>query len=227
MELYKYSDRIYYSAYEEERDRPAIGYIRGDKFSVAVDAGHSEDHLNEFYEALKKEGLPLPQFTVITHWHWDHSFAMHCINGFSVANRKTNEYLKDFIAARSEENDRMFLKSDPSVEKEYAGGKEIIVVPADIVFEGSLNIDCGGVTVVAFEAVSPHTSDATLIHIPEEKVLFIGDSTSGEWPTWIADPVPLRQLMDVIEGIDAAHIIGGHWPIDSKEELLNRLSEEL
>ena len=59
MELYKYSDRIYYSAYEEERDRPAIGYIRGDKFSVAVDAGHSEDHLNEFYEALKKEGLPL------------------------------------------------------------------------------------------------------------------------------------------------------------------------
>ena len=36
MELYKYSDRIYYSSYEEERDRPAIGYIRGDRALMAL-----------------------------------------------------------------------------------------------------------------------------------------------------------------------------------------------
>ena len=51
MELYQLSERVYYSAYEEERDRPAIGYIRGERFSVAIDAGHSEEHLQEFYEA--------------------------------------------------------------------------------------------------------------------------------------------------------------------------------
>ena len=67
MELIKYSDRIYYSAYEEERDRPALGYIKGDRYSIAVDAGHSKAHLDEFYDALRKQDLPLPEITIITH----------------------------------------------------------------------------------------------------------------------------------------------------------------
>lgn len=55
MELYLAADRIWYSAYEEERDRPCLGYIRGNKFSVAVDAGHSDEHVREFYEALERK----------------------------------------------------------------------------------------------------------------------------------------------------------------------------
>ena len=76
MELIKVSDRIWYSMFEEERDRPCLGYIRGDDWSIAVDAGHSDAHVEEFYEALKKEQLPLPALTVITHWHWDHAFGI-------------------------------------------------------------------------------------------------------------------------------------------------------
>ena len=227
MELYRYSDRIFYSAYEEERDRPALGYIRGKRFSVAVDAGHSKDHLDEFYQALKENDLPLPSFTIITHWHWDHSFAMHCINGASIANKRTDAYLRDFIARRTPESDEEFLKLDPSIAKEYENGKPIIVVPADIVFENEMVLNAGDLNVRIFQAISPHTDDATLIYVPEEKVLFIGDSTSGVFPTWIADPKLLKQLMDTIKGIDADHIIGGHWPIDTKEELLERLAEEL
>ena len=45
MELYKLSNRIYYSTHEEQRDRPSLGYILGDNFSIAVDAGHSYNHL--------------------------------------------------------------------------------------------------------------------------------------------------------------------------------------
>ncbi|MBQ1691954.1 MAG: MBL fold metallo-hydrolase, partial [Erysipelotrichaceae bacterium] len=123
MELYKYSERIYYSSYEEERDRPAIGYIRGDRYSIAIDAGHSGDHLKEFYDLLKENNLPLPALTIITHWHWDHSFAMHKISGLSIANKTTNDHLLDFISKRSEENDQKFLALDPSIAKEYANDK--------------------------------------------------------------------------------------------------------
>ena len=86
MKLHKISERIYYSDYDVERDRPILGYIRGDHFSVAVDAGHSDSHLNELYSLLKQHDLPLPDVTVITHWHWDHSFAMHAVNGLTIAN---------------------------------------------------------------------------------------------------------------------------------------------
>ena len=80
MELQRISDRVWVYPYEEERDRPYLGYVRGDRWSFAVDAGHSSDHTESFYNALRSAGLPLPSLTVLTHWHWDHSFGMHSLN---------------------------------------------------------------------------------------------------------------------------------------------------
>ena len=135
MNLYKLSDKIYYSEYEQERDRPALGYIKGDRFSIAVDSGHSDEHVKEFYDLLNKEGLELPSLTIITHWHWDHSFAMHAISGLSIANRRTDRYLKDFISKQNEEYEKQFLSWDPSIALEYRDDKPIIVKQADIVYD--------------------------------------------------------------------------------------------
>ena len=220
LKLNKLSERIYYTDYEEERDRPSIGYIKGQRFSIAIDAGHSDDHLHEFYEALKYHGLPLPELTVITHWHWDHSFAMHALNGLSIANRKTNEHLKEFIEKQNEESEKEFLGLDPSIAKEYANNKKIVVVTADIMYDKEMIIDTGDLKVKVFETISPHTDDATLIYVEEEKVLFLGDSISGVFPTWIADPEISNKLADVIEELDVKYCLGGHWEMMNKQEQL-------
>lgn len=225
MELYKLNERVYYSAYEDVRDRPSIGYIKGDNYSIAIDAGHSKEHLDEFYDALRAHDLPLPSLTVITHWHWDHSFAMHAINGLSVADKRTDEYLRDFISRRSPEYDNDFLNLDPSIALEYANDKQICVVPADIVYEKELTLNPGGIEVRLFEAVSPHTDDSTLILLPKEKVLFFGDALSGVFPTWIADEELKAQFIKTIEDLDVDICIGGHWDIFTKESLLKELKE--
>ena len=41
MKLEKIKDKVWISSFEEERDRPAIGYVCGEKHCLAVDAGHS------------------------------------------------------------------------------------------------------------------------------------------------------------------------------------------
>ena len=66
MELIKISDRVYYLPAEERTDRPVLGYIRGDKYSLAVDAGNSSVHVEKFYRQLIELDLRLPDFTVIT-----------------------------------------------------------------------------------------------------------------------------------------------------------------
>ena len=81
MKLYRLTERIWVYPYEETRDRPNLSYIRGDRWSLAVDAGHSEEHTRAFYRALEEAGLPLPALTVLTHWHWDHTFGMHAVHG--------------------------------------------------------------------------------------------------------------------------------------------------
>ena len=63
--LIQTTNRVYYYPYDDAKDRPILGYIRGDDFSVAVDAGHSAEHVAEFYAAIEAEGLPLPAMTVI------------------------------------------------------------------------------------------------------------------------------------------------------------------
>ena len=64
MNLNRLTERIWIFPFEEDRDRPNLSYIRGDRWSIAVDAGHSAAHTAAFYRALEDAGLPLPALTV-------------------------------------------------------------------------------------------------------------------------------------------------------------------
>ena len=137
MELTKVTDCVWFYPFEKDRDRPILGYIKGDHFSVAVDAGHSEAHTKEFYSALEEAGLPLPKITVLTHWHWDHTFGMHAVNGLCIANCITDSYLRQFKKKIEEKGDEMFLSLDACIRKEYEGNKPVIITFPDIVFSNA------------------------------------------------------------------------------------------
>ena len=55
MGLNRLTDRIYYLEHEPETDRPMLAYIRGDKWSLAIDAGYSSSHVADFYGAIEAE----------------------------------------------------------------------------------------------------------------------------------------------------------------------------
>ena len=58
--LVRVSDRIWYLPGEDftGRDRPFLYYVKGEKKSLAVDAGNSPAHVRAFYAALEAAGLP-------------------------------------------------------------------------------------------------------------------------------------------------------------------------
>lgn len=60
MELKRLSERVWYYPLEEERDRPNLCYVRGDNWSLAVDAGHSARHTTEFFVLWRRKGFPYP-----------------------------------------------------------------------------------------------------------------------------------------------------------------------
>ena len=134
--------------HEEPSDRPVLGYIRGERYSLAVDAGNSRRHVEKFYAALDAAELRRPDFTVLTHWHWDHTFGLHAVDGAAIACEATNEML--CRASRwkwSEEAMRERLWTgeeiefcDKHIRAEYPDRTEISVVPAGLVFHGRLSI---------------------------------------------------------------------------------------
>lgn len=210
---------------DSAKDRPNLGYIRGEKMAVAVDAGHSSSHVEEFYQALEREGLPLPDLTVITHWHWDHTFGMHAVHGSTLARPETNRHLRE-IEKKMEKDPgygRKFLHSDPTIIREYAGGVPLKVVPADQELKGDRTLDLGGLAVELCYTESPHTEDALLVFVPEDRILFVGDAQLGEFPTWFMDDEKLAGLKEKVRSFDAGTIIDGHWMPYTKKEFLSDL----
>ena len=223
MKLDRLTERIWVYPFEAERDRPCLGYIRGDRWSLAVDAGHSAAHTAEFYQALEQEGLPLPDLTVLTHWHWVHTFGMHAVHGLTLANRLTNEHLRSAKAKIEREGTAPFFALDESIRLEYAGNRPVIVTLADMTFEGSVELDAGNCPVRVFRAESPHTDDSTLIEVCSEKVVFVGDAISGAFPTWNKDPVLCARLADTIDGLDVRVCVASHWETLTKREVVEDL----
>ena len=220
MELTQWSEHILLAPFEDERDRPILGYIQGEKYTMAVDAGHSSLHLQEFYEALQKARKPLPDFTVLTHWHWDHSFALPWIHGISIANMETDQCLREVQKNMSPDYARQLMAMEPSIALEYAPGQEMRVGTADLVFDGQMMIDLGGITAVLFRGPSPHTEDSTYVLIPEEKVLLLGDAACGVYPDWHVDPRKAHQMIELLESLPFETAVSGHWQPQTKEELI-------
>ena len=224
MELKRLSQHIWYMPFEEERDRPNLGHVKGDNYSIAIDAGHSAAHTRQFYDLLEKENLPLPSMTVITHWHWDHTFGMHAVNGLCLANEKTNQYLATWKEKIETNGPGEFLSINESIRKEYEGNKEVIVVKADMTFSGEITFDLGGCTVKVMQTEAPHTDDSTVVYVCEDKALFLGDATCPQFPNGAKDPVLSRKLADTIKEIDSDICVEGHWvPVETDDTLADLL----
>lgn len=237
MELKKLSDRIYYLPAEEKTDRPVLGYIKGEKYSLAVDAGNSSKHVEKFYNELKNAGLRLPDYTVITHWHWDHTFGMHAVSGKTISGHLTNEKLEEVATWQWSDNDmkdrletgKDIEMCDVCIKIEYPNRDDIKVVTSDIEFSGSLKLDLGGITCEITEVTAPHSEDSVLVYVPEERTIFVGDAdcedhynNHGKY-----DKYKLEKYIEVIKGSDFDTYVLGHVEPDNKEGALKYLEGEL
>ena len=222
MNIKKLTNKIYYFPHEVETDRPMIAYIKGKKYSLAIDAGYSEKHIDDFYNSLEKVSLKKPDFTVITHWHYDHTFGMHYIHGISIAHKKTNAFLKEEQKKAYQAQYIDVLKqNDACFEKEYHNETKLNIVLSDIQFEKEIYLNLGEITAHVFHTESPHSEDTVCIYIPEEKALFLGDATSEDFfNNGYMDNMKLQNLIRMIEKTDCIYCILSQTKPLMKQELL-------
>lgn len=229
MELKQLAPDVWYRPHEPERDRPMLCYIRGGRYALAVDAGYSRAQVQDFYRLLGAAGLPLPDFTAITHWHFDHTLGMAHIHGVSVASQATNAHLRDWQArARQPGCAEDLRRTDRFFAAEYPAGPMPQIAQADILFRDRLTLALGGVTAELFRVVSPHTEDSTCVYLPEKRLLFLGDSVCEDvYNGGILDRRRLAALVETIRGIDCDCCVLSHEPPLPKRQLLAELEAEL
>lgn len=209
-------------------DRPNLYYIRGNAKSLAVDAGNSPAHVELFYSELEKAGLKKPDMTVITHWHWDHTFGICALDCPVISTDMTAgelEYVSTWEWTPKKMKERELNCIDipfcnENIVKEYSDLSSIKVKVPDTVITERTKIDLGGITCILDPHDSTHSRDSLFIHIPEERVLIIGDADCGDFYDLDGryDRFTLMQMKDYLMSFDVDKYLLGHCEPQTKEE---------
>lgn len=223
MELQRLSDKVLYTSHEVERDRPLLGYIKGANYSVMVDAGASRAHAESFFEALAEANLSTPEYTVLTHWHWDHTFGMCAVKGRTIAQANTEQKLREMNASEN-----IFSYGDKRMQLEYTDERDIDIVFPDMLFDNHLVLNAGDVSCHLIHVPSPHSDDATAVLVSEENILFLGDATSPDYFNGgTYDSAKLAELMQWLEACDFDLCLLGHAEPLTRNELMGYLKRLL
>lgn len=254
MMLEKIGEHVYVYPYNGYTDRPNIGLIVGANRSLLYDAGNSATHVEHMKNDLVKQGLPFPDYVVLSHWHWDHSFAASFWEVPVIAGHETNEQLKVVqqwhwdeasMEARIANGDEIVFCHE-MIKREYPDRSKIKVVPADLVFQERMTIDLGGgVIAELIHCGGPHASDSVLCFVPGDRFLFLGDSNCKDlyglpWHFDIeheedfkknTDNLPYdREKVDaylkLLDTLDFTMCISGHSKAKDKEALYADLTEK-
>lgn len=238
MPLKRITDRVWMLPGDHFTDRPNLFCIRGDERSLAVDAGASPAHVEMFYAALRAEGLPLPQVTVITHWHWDHTFGLCAVEGETIATAATAAQLTKVqrwqwdrpAMHRRELEGEDIAFCNMCIMREYAAepGRVQVALPKTVVTE-PCTLALGGITAQLLPVPSPHSTDQLSVYIPEEKTLLVGDGdcTDHYRHGGMFQEDSLAAWVAFVEGIDHTHHLEGHGEPTDRAEALGYLRDQL
>ncbi|MEY9978522.1 MBL fold metallo-hydrolase [Lysinibacillus sp. RC79] len=227
--LNKLSDTIYYLPNQDDNERPTLGLVCGDQCSLIIDSGNSTQHAKDFLLEIEKLNVPPIKYLVITHAHWDHFLGMNEFEATVIVNSRTNEMLKEWQSYRFDDNslqkyvktNQMSAKCIEIIKADIPNRGSFKLNSPDVIFENTLTIDLGNKVCLIERIRSTHTDDSTIINIPDEKVVFLGDSaycTTTNSLFHFKQSLLLPMIND-IKKYDAEMFLLGHESICDSNEM--------
>lgn len=229
MMLEQVTERIYYLLNDDINERPALGLIKGDKSCLLIDAGNSTKHAEQLLDEIKGSNLPPINYVVATHHHWDHILGLSSFDAIKIASNKTSELAKiywglelDNDSLENAHKKNLIGEVGVKVLKEDMKNAKILnEIKFDILFDGELEIDLGGITCLIKEMVNPHRADGTIVYVPQEKTLFLGDAVYGYLNKGknCYNKKGMLSMMAEVMSFDANYYLCSHESICIKEEM--------
>ena len=200
------------------------GYVVTSEGVVVIDTPQLPTYAVKMRQEVEKRG-PI-RYLINTEHHVDHIVGNYYFNGagivishievhkeFMVAYPEINpyEYAKEAVSMDDPEGESIF----PDEETYFANCNK-----PTITFEGDMSIRLGDHT---FELISTpgHTPGQIAVFIPEEKVVFTGDTIFNQCQTWLyaSDVDGWLESLEVLKALDAEYIVPGHGPVCTKKEI--------
>ena len=166
------------------------------------------------------------RYLINTEHHVDHIFGNYYFRGAGTVVSHVETY-NNFMVVTPEINPYEYAHEaiptdDPEGEKIWPEEKDYFADPnrPKITFDGSMTLYVGDHT---FELIHTpgHTPGQLAVHIPEERVAFLGDTVFNKCQTWhyASDIDTWMESLDRLKELDVDHIVPGHGPVCTKVEI--------
>ncbi len=200
------------------------GYIITSDGVVVIDTPQLPTHAVKMRQEAEKCGLI--RYLINTEHHVDHIFGNYYFRGTGIVISHVEVY-REFMKVTSNLNPYAYAKEaipadDPEGAAIFPDEETYFADPnkPTITFDKNLTLRVGNHTLELISTPG-HTKGQIAVYVPEEKVVFTGDTIFNHCQTWIyeADPEAWLASLKVIDSLDVDHIIPGHGPICTKTQI--------
>jgi cyclase len=200
------------------------GYVVTSDGVVVIDTPQLPTYALEMKKLAEKNGSI--KYIINTEHHVDHIFGNYYFRDTGIVISHIDVY-NNFMKVTPKLNPYEYAKEaiptdDPGGESIFPDEESYFADPnkPTITFEGNMTIRLGGHT---FELISTpgHTPGQIAVHIPEERVAFVGDTVFNKCQTWHmeSDIDTWIESLDFLKTLDVDYIVPGHGTICTKHEI--------
>ncbi|MCQ8774743.1 MBL fold metallo-hydrolase [Streptomyces telluris] len=198
------------------------GLIVAGNRSALVDTAATEARARALKEAVAPLTARPPQFVVNTHSHGDHTFGNYLFadDAVVVSHERTRTEMADIGLHLT------------GLWPEVCWGDVSVELPT-LTFRDRLTLHIGDVTAELLHPGIGHTTNDTVVWLPEQRVLFTGDLVmSGATPFCLMGSVSgSLAVTEQLRALDPVTVVAGHGPVggpellDTTEGYLRRVQE--
>nr|WSZ99046.1 MBL fold metallo-hydrolase [Streptomyces sp. NBC_00857] len=183
------------------------GVIVADGASALVDTAATEARARQLREAVLGLAPTAPRTVINTHFHGDHTFGNFVFPEAVVVGH-------DRARTEMAEAGRHLTELWPDV----CWGELELVLP-ELTYQDRLTLHVGGIRAELIHTGPAHTTNDTVVWLPERSVLFTGDLVmSGVTPFCPMGSVSgSLQALDRLRSLGARTVVTGHGPVTGPE----------
>jgi glyoxylase-like metal-dependent hydrolase (beta-lactamase superfamily II) len=249
----KISDRVIVLRLKHNPSGTNVTAVKSSIGIVVFDTEMSYQIAAQIRKAIEKNfGDQNIIYVVNTHHHWDHTNgnqtfrdAMiigheNCTKGIQNFASGKNEFAKmykegwiDYLKIKLESSELEPEEAEQTRERiryatmVYDELKEgFVPTLPNITFSDRLMLDIGDLTLNLMHLGMCHSDSDILIHIPEEKLLIVGDAFNGRSVKYIDENADIPRWLDVLNGLlkdenTIVYAVSGHGDMMTRQDLLN------
>jgi len=200
------------------------GYVITSDGVVVIDTPQLPTHAVKMRKEAESHG-PI-RYLINTEHHVDHIFGNYYFDSAEkiVAHRET---VNNFMVVTPQINPYEYAKEaiptdDPAGAQIFPDSKTYFAKPnrPTIVIGGDTTIRVGGHTFQRLHTPG-HTPGQLAVVIPEERVMFCGDTVFNHCQTWLytSDVNQWIKALEKLLEVDVDRIVPGHGPVCTKQEI--------